>query len=273
MGVDLVPPVHPDDVVLDLADSDAVTALVRSERPDRVVHLAGAVFEPADAAGRRRLLGLNVGLTLVLVEALAEVGDCPRFLLAGSCAVYGVPPGADGLAREDDPVAPVLYYGFTKAAQETLASTYHRRGALDLRVGRSFNLTGPGEPAHFVTGTVARQVASGAGVVRLGNIDTVRDFIDVRDAAVAYATILDRGVPGAVYNVGRGVPVTVEDQIRAVLAAAGGSCRVERDESRIKAVDVPRIYADVARLRGLGWAPAHDLESTARDVLAAGREG
>ncbi len=268
VGLDLQPAEHPDDRCVDLSRADLIGAIVANEHPDRVCHLAGMAIEPADAEGRARLLNANIGMTLGLLDALVAAGCHCRFLLAGSCSVYGIPLRSDGRVVESDPVAPILYYGFTKAAQEELVRVYHRRGSIDLLVARLFNVTGPGEGPGTVLGAVARQIHSGAAALRLGNVDTVRDFLDVRDAASAFRAILERGQAGLAYNVGCGNGETVRDRVLALSQAAGMACLIQRDEARVKPVDVKCIVADTKRLRELGWQAEFDAACTSRDLMA-----
>lgn len=269
VGLDRTPVAHPDDVTADLGDAESVRDLVVDVRPDRVYHLAGAAFEPRDSIGRSDVLRATLDATASLASALAFAGGRPRVLVAGSCSVYGVPVRPDGRVVEDDPIAPVLFYGFAKASQEMLLALYHRRGVIDLRVARIFNLSGPGEGQGSVLGTAAFQAAAG-GPVRLGNLGAVRDFLDVRDAAVAFETIVERGDAGGVYNVGSGRGIAVRSVVERVLAATGAA--LEHDPARDRPVDVPAIFADVVRLDALGFRSAYTLDDTVAAVVAAQRK-
>jgi GDP-4-dehydro-6-deoxy-D-mannose reductase len=208
-----------------------------------------------------------------LLEALSAVPAPPRTLVAGSASVYGIPVASDGVVRESDPVAPVLFYGMTKAAQEDVFRLWARWGRVQPIFARSFNLTGPGEGTGSLPGAIARQLAAGADPILVGNLAPVRDFLDVRDAVAAYDLLSQRGEPGAAYNVASGRGESVRDHVARLVVAAGGSSRVVVDPDRVKAVDVAEVVADVSRLRALGWVPGFAPERTARDLLAAVRGG
>jgi len=271
VGVDRTPTEHGDDVQVDLQKSETVRELFRDVRPGRIYHLAGIVREPVDEAGRRDLLDANLGSTMSVLEASMGLPGPVRVLVTSSCAVYGVPERADGRVAESDPIAPVLFYGVTKASQELLAASYQRRGGPDVLITRAFNVTGPGESDAFLIGTVAHQMGTGGAAIRLGNLDRERDFLDVRDAVSAYRVVMDRGQPGMAYNVGSGRPIVLRDLVSLVMQVAGLEREVIFDVSKIRSIDVPRIHADVTRLAGLGWTPCRDLATTVRDTLEHGR--
>jgi GDP-4-dehydro-6-deoxy-D-mannose reductase len=261
--------VHDDDRELDLCDTSGLNGLLGVEAPSAVYHLAGRVEEPVDSGGRTALMRDTLDATLSLLECLEATGLKPRFLLAGSAAVYGHPARPDGTVMETDPIGPILFYGFVKGAQESMVSTFHRRGAVESVIARAFNLTGPGEGPGFLAGAVVRQVAAGARVIRMGNLDAERDFLDVRDAVEAFELLMLQGDPGGIYNVGSGRAVPAGDRVRDLLQAAGGGFEIEMDDTRRRPFDVPRILADVSRIRSLGWVPRIDPGATLRDLLAS----
>lgn len=95
----------------------------------------------------------------------------------------------------------------------------------------------------------------------------------MRDVADAYRALLDQGIPGTVYNVSRGEPVTMRALLEGVVDAFGGTARFEVDPARIRAGDQPLFYGDSSRLRAdTGWAPRRELAQTLADLAAFWRE-
>ena len=141
---------------------------------------------------------------------------------------------------------------------------------------RAFNQAGPGQSDQYVAGTITRQIAeaeaAGAAeaVVRTGNPDSARDFVDVRDAARAYAAAAS-GREGA-YNVCSGRSATVRELVELASAATSVPVRHEVDESRVRSHDVPEVRGSAERLsERTGWAPEIPLERTLADAVAAWR--
>jgi len=103
--------------------------------------------------------------------------------------------------------------------------------------------------------------------VEVGNLEAERDFTDVRDAAQAYELLLELGVAGEIYNLGRGQGVKMQSVLDLLIQQSGKSIQVETDPSRLRPVDVPRFVADNQKLRALGWEPHISLEQSLRDIM------
>lgn len=255
----------------DLADAEGLAADVRAARPDRVFHLAGRAEEPRDAAAAAALLRANVENTALLGRALAEAGFRGHLVLASSCAVYGRPAADDGKVDESAAIAPVLEYGAGKWAQEELLAYFARRAGFGLCRARLFNLTGPGEPerlvvAAFCARAAARRATGSRAAIRVGDVSTARDFLDVRDAAAAFVSLADARAEGAV-NVasGRATPIA---EVAAMVCRLAGVDGYEAEPEAARASEVPRIYGDVGRLAGLGFRPRHEMAGSVRAVWA-----
>ena len=107
----------------------------------------------------------------------------------------------------------------------------------------------------------------------MGNLDAVRDFTDVRDVVRAYWMLLERGVPGEVYNVCTGRGVRLSDLLERLIALSGVRVEVHVDASRLRPADAPVLVGDPGRLRAAtGWEPTIPLERTLADLLDYWRE-
>lgn len=260
----------------DVADPDAADAAIGAARPDAVVHLAAVAAIPAarldpDRAWRVNLLGtLNVARAV-----LARAPGCV-LLFASSADLYGASFRAGTPLGEDALPAPLNTYGATKAAADLALGALAAEGLHVLRL-RPFNHTGPGQSAAFVVAAFAEQVARvKAGlqppVLRVGALDAMRDFLDVRDVCAAYAACLARSdalAPGTVLNLASGQPRRVGDVLAALMAAAGVQAEVVTDAGRLRPTDIAVAAGDatLARQR-LGWTPAIPWDRTVADVLA-----
>jgi GDP-4-dehydro-6-deoxy-D-mannose reductase len=194
-----------------------------------------------------------------------------RVLLASTCEVYG--NAARIPTPEHQPVAPVSPYAASKAAAE-LACGISR---LDVVVARAVNHEGPGRDERFAVGSWTRQLArleaEGGGTLLVGDLSAERDLLDVRDVCRAYRLLLDRSVPADTYNVASGETVTMARVVELLVDLVEVPVSVERDESRVRPTEIPRIAGDPSRLRAAtGWGPEIPLEQTLADALSAARE-
>ncbi len=265
----------------DLLKPAEVEVAVREAGPDGVIHLAGESRTGRGTGGSHAVLESFVLGTAHLFEALAVFAGHPRVVLVSSSAVYGTPPSPDVILTEEAPFRPATAYGAAKAAQELVAGQLARAGEIPLCIVRTFNLVGPSEPSAYVCASLARQVdaiaSGGEPVVRAGRLDTTRDFVDVRDAAQAYVSVLERGQPGAIYNVCSEQSVSIRDVLDRLLRLAGlgpAQVRVEEEPGRRRMTDVLYQRGSAERLRAAtGWRPRFSLDESLRVLLdeATGR--
>jgi GDP-4-dehydro-6-deoxy-D-mannose reductase len=260
-------------VPLELTDAGSVRAAV-ADGPDAVAHLA-AVSSTSEA---RREPGLawqvNALGTALLADALAERVEPgrTRMLLSSSAEVYGM--GPPGRRVETDPVQPISVYAASKAAAEVAALAAGRRTGLGVIVARAFPHTGAGQPPQFVVPAFVRRVRdarrAGAKTVATGNLDPVRDLLDVRDVVAAYVALLERGAPGEVYNVARGEGVPIRELLTRIAGLLRAEVEPVPDPVLTRNLDVPYLVGDPAKLeRATGWRPAITLDETLRGVVDA----
>ena len=123
----------------------------------------------------------------------------PLFLLISSAEVYGAVE-QPRLRVESDVVAPVSPYASSKAGAELAVLETARRTGLRAIIARAFPHTGPGQTDRYVVAAFARRLRAakrmGVSKVKTGNLEPVRDLLDVRDVADAYLALLERGQPG-----------------------------------------------------------------------------
>ena len=262
----------------DLRDPAALARAIAEARPAAVVHLAGQSSAGASFEQPVETFRINALGTWHLLQAVSRATPRARVLAIGSGEAYGPqPPGTR--VREDAPARPVSPYALSKAAADAYARAAFEHQRLDVVRTRSFAHAGPGQDARFALPSWARQIAAAEAhraepVLRVGNLEITRDITDVRDVARAYRLLLERGRPGAVYNVcsGRGVKLT--EVVGWLVAQARVPVRVEPDPARVRSSDVTYLVGDPAMLEAeTGWRPEIGLETTLRDVLDGARAG
>ncbi len=256
----------------DLLDAERLDAALAASMPDSVVHLAGqssAGRSHDDPVGTFRA---NVLATWNLLEAVRRRAPSARVLVVGSGEIYGPQPEGTRVPEETQ-FSPVNPYGLSKAAADVLADRWGRLHELDVVRTRSFAHAGPGQDTRFVLPSIARQlvqIEQGAAepVLRVGNLDVVRDLADVRDIVEAYGLLLERGEPGVAYNVGRGEGFRLSETVEQLVRLARVRVRIEVDSARLRPADVPYLVGDCSRLRrATGWEPRFPLDRTLSDVL------
>ena len=209
--------------------------------------------------------------THALLESVALHAPRARVLLVGSGEAYGLAaPGAPPFT-EASPLCPRSPYARTKAAADLLGMGYAERG-FDVVCARPFNHTGAGQSDIFVASSFARQLVEierglRPGVLQVGNLESVRDFLDVADVVAAYALLCDARAPAGAYNVASGRGVSAGALLDQLCSLAKLTPRIEVDPARLRPSDCS--LGDASRLRAAtGWAPRIPLEATLAGLLA-----
>jgi GDP-4-dehydro-6-deoxy-D-mannose reductase len=255
---------------LDLLDLEATRRAVREAAPGVVFHLAAQASVGRSWGAPADTLTVNLALTANLLEAIRLEAPHSRLVMISSGEIYGPPERLP--VDENAPLRPQNPYAVSKAACDLLAGQYADAHGMHVVRLRPFNHAGPGQSDDYVIGTLTRQVAeaeaAGASecVLRTGNIDSARDFTDVRDVVRAYvdAAALAPGV----WNVASGHSTSVRELVELVRAAASIPVRHEIDPARVRAGDVPEVRGSAEKLRAAtGWRPEIPLRQTVADAL------
>ena len=262
-------------VSLELTDGESVRAATQPAY-DAVVHLA-AIASTAEAnRDPGTAWSVNAAGTARLCHALGEARRAgrsdPLVLLVSTSEVYG--RGDERPRRETDVPAPVSPYAASKLGAETAGLETWRRSGLRVVVARPFAHTGPGQPTSFVVPAFAERlrIASriGAPVVKVGNLEPVREFLHVKDVVDAYARLLASGQPGETYNIATGRGIALEQLLSMLGDLMGVRPIAEADPELMRPTDIPYLVGDAAKLRlATGWKPRMSLEDTLKDVVDA----
>jgi GDP-4-dehydro-6-deoxy-D-mannose reductase len=262
----------------DLRDYSSIRTALEVSRPDYVFHLAAQSFVPSSWTAPNETLTTNVSGQVNLFEAVRHLGLDPTIQIACSSEEYGMVLPEEVPIREENPLRPLSPYAVSKVAQDLMGYQYFQSFGLKVVRTRGFNHTGPRRGDVFVTSNFAKQVASiEAGlqepVIRVGNLEAVRDFTDVRDMVRAYWLAVTRAKPGEVYNIATGVGITIQELLDRLLGLSEVEVRVEQDPERMRPSDVVRLVGDASKFRAdTGWEPRVPFDQTLSDVLGYWRQ-
>jgi len=258
---------------LDLKDDRAVQQLLDTVHPDHIYHLA------AQASPRRSFeipwetLENNIRAQLNIIKNSLSLSPQPRILVVSSAEIYGPTRPEQQPIKEDAPFKPTNPYGVSKVAQDMLGLQYFLSHKIPIFRTRPFNHIGPGQSEGFVATDFASQIAriemgKKEPVIEVGNLGAQRDFSDVRDVVHAYRLIMEKGIPGEVYNIASGVAHSIQKVLDILLSYSTASIEIRIDQKRFMPIDVPIIQGDASRLRQTtGWQPNIPFEQSLLDVL------
>ncbi|HEX5479272.1 MAG TPA: SDR family NAD(P)-dependent oxidoreductase [Dehalococcoidia bacterium] len=247
----------------DVRDFDAVREFLRGA--DVVFHLAALIGIPYSYEHPQEVIDTNIiGTTNVLLAA-RELGTLGRVVLTSTSEVYGsalrIP------MDEEHPLQAQSPYSATKIAADALGLSFHRSFGLPVAIARPFNAYGPRQSARAVIPAIVTQALAG-GPLRLGTLDTTRDFTFVEDTARGFlAVAASDAALGEVVNLGSGTEVSIRDVVANVGAIVGRELTVEGDEQRMRPAksEVSRLHSDSSKaLRLAGWRAEVPLDQGLR---------
>ena len=272
------PPIRTTGHPVDITDADAMVALMVSVAPDAIFHLAGAASVGQSFADPDGTWQVNVEGTRGVLEGLRRAVPRARMVIALSGEEYGRVPLDQLPVTEDTRLTPLSPYAESKVAADKLCMEYrHEHGLAVLRL-RAFNQIGPGQDPRFVVPAICKQIADaemvgdGPCTLRLGNLTTRRDFLDVRDAVDAYRLLVDRGDPDRTYLAGHGRSWSVRELVDIAVSLARVPVEMVTDPSQVREGEQADLYADPSALLELGWAPRIPIERSISDTLDFWRE-
>lgn len=247
----------------DIADRAAVEQVVRERRIDTIVNFAAethvdrSILDP-DSAHRTNFTGVYV-----LLEVARQFG-LERFHQVSTDEVYGSIPV--GFFKEGDPLEPNSPYSASKAGGELMVRAYHETYGLNTVVTRGSNTFGPYHYPEKIMPLFITNAIDDEPLPLYGDGMQVRDWLYVKDHAAGIDLVLHEGGSGEVYNLGGGNERHNLEVTRLILRLLG------KPESLIRRVaDRPghdRRYAlDCAKIRALGWTPAHTFEAAVAETV------
>jgi GDP-4-dehydro-6-deoxy-D-mannose reductase len=256
----------------DITNRKQILDIISDVSPDAVIHLAGA-----STGNLEELVKINVLGTENLLDAILQKKPDCRILVVGSSAEYGY-AGSDQI-REDTPLRPVGAYGVSKVAEDLLAQSYFLRHQLSVAVVRPFNLIGPGQSSSFVCGKIVEQITlMEKGLlesIQLGNIDSFRDFIDVRDVVSGFWHLISHEefpelFVGKATNIGSGKATSIREVVNTLEKII--NCQIA-----IQTVDygpdrVPTQMSNNSWITSnTMWKPEISLEHSLQDMITEQR--
>ena len=262
-------------VYADLHDDGAIRKAVNDSKPDYVFHLAAQSYPGTSFDSPCDTLDTNIQGTVRLLEALKETHATIH--VCASSEVYGrtkVMP-----ITELTPFHPASPYAISKVGTDLAARYYAEAYGMNIMTTRLFTHTGPRRGDVFVESTFAKQIAMiEAGqmrpILKVGNLNSMRTWMDVRDAVRAYYLLLTVNPrKGEVYNIGGNHSCTVGDMMTTLLSLSSTRITVEQDPARMRPIDADNQVPDCTKfMNHTGWKPQIPFQQTMSDLLNYWRE-
>ena len=264
----------------DLNDLPSLLTAVRDSDPDYVFHLAAQSYPRTSFDAPLETFETNILGTAKLLEAIRVLKKNPIIHVCASSEVFGRVPRELLPIHEEVKFHPASPYAISKVGTDLVGRFYAEAYGLTVMTTRMFTHTGPRRGDVFAESTFAKQIAMiEAGllppVLKVGNLDSLRTWSDVRDAVRAYYMLVtEKPTPGEYYNIGGAYSCTVREMLDYLLnQSTVRDIKVEIDPDRLRPIDADLQVPDTTKFRiHTGWYPEIPFEKTMNDLLDYWRE-
>lgn len=259
----------------DVADHDLVDSVFEEFTFSHIFHLAAIASVHESVTNTYRCHQVNCEASLYLLEKARNCTALKRMVYASSAAVYGDDPSLP--KSEDSPTKPISPYGIDKYTAEQYMLTYNRLYGVPAVALRYFNVYGPRQNGCSMDGGVASiflnkfLTAHRPVVTVYGDGQQTRDFVYIKDVIAATRFVMSHETAaGNVYNVATGMETSILNVIQGLETITGIKAQILFSEKRTG--DIERSFADISRLRALGFTPRYSLLESLKEYVASAEE-
>jgi len=258
----------------DILDKKFLSGVLSDEKPEIIFHLAAK--SQTWSRNIEEVFKINVLGTINLYESILEIRKDsdynPKIFFISSSEVYGNTDNPKNIT-EDSPLFPVKFYSASKVASDRLSYSYTQSEKLNILILRPFTHTGPGQGKGFVVPDIASQIAElerdPKDELLVGNLNSIRDYLDVRDVVCAYKSVINKSwIPGDSYNICSGKGIKIEKILEILLGLTSKKLIVKEDPEKLRSSDIPVYVGNNKKFTDLtGWKPEISIEKTLADSL------
>ena len=257
----------------DLRDLNSLIVLIKKVQPDWIFHLAAQSFVTTSFDAPVDTLSTNVIGTTNLLDALRITGVDAKVHVCSSSEVYGQVLAHEVPITEANPFRPASPYAVSKVGEDMIAFQYFLSYGIRTVRTRMFTHTGPRRGDVFAESAYAKQIVEveyglRKNPIRVGNLDSIRTFADVRDAVRAYWVLMEKCPAGEVYNIGGNRTMTLRDMLEILKGMA--TCHIDHvvDPALLRPSDVTLQIPDTSKFKAAtGWEPRIPFEETLKNIL------
>lgn len=261
----------------DLNDESSLINVINEVKPDYVFHLAAQSYPKTSFDAPIDTLNTNVLGTCRLLEAIRLVDKCnPVIHVCASSEVFGRVKKEKLPINEECTFHPASPYAISKAGTDLIGRFYAEAYGMKVMTTRMFTHTGPRRGDVFAESTFAKQIAMIEAnqlppVVKVGNLESLRTYADVRDAVRAYYMLVTcNPIPGEYYNIGGTYVCKVGDMLNTLISMSTHKDKIsiEIDPERLRPIDADLQVPDCTKFTThTGWKPEIPFEQTMTDLL------
>ena len=252
----------------DVRDYDSVYDAMKGI--DFVFHLAALIGIPYSYYSPLAYIKTNIEGTYNILQAARKL-DIQRVIHTSTSEVYGTAQYIP--LNENHPINPQSPYAATKASGDYLAKSFYLSFDFPVTIVRPFNTFGPRQSARAVIPTIITQVLNDKKVIKLGNLNSSRDFTYVLDTIEGiYQIGLHDKTMGEVINIGSGKDISIYEILNIVNKLINDNIniktKIESKRVRPEKSEIQRLVCDYSKAQNLsGWKPKYTFEEGLKETI------
>lgn len=251
---------------VDILDRSSMTELFQKLQPSLVFHLAAIHHIPTCELDPATALQTNVAGTATVLE-LSKLNNVQKIIFASSGAVYDIMD--EPLSEDNTPVNPLDVYSISKYCGENLLELYCKRGHFQGVSCRIFNALGSGETNAHLVPEILQQIKAGKNEISLGNLNTYRGYIHVKDVAEALFRLGNKEIVEnyQAINIGSDTEHSVTDLLETISEIAGKKFTTVQNPDKVRKNDRLHQKANLNKLKSeLSWTPSRTVKEALQEA-------
>jgi GDPmannose 4,6-dehydratase len=259
----------------DLNDYSSLIRAVEVSKPNYIFHLAAQSYPLTSFVEANITLDTNIIGTYNLLNAVKQSKFNPLIHVCSSSEVFGKVKRESLPIDENCNYHPASPYAISKVGTDLIGRYFYEAFKLKVLVTRMFTHTGPRRGDVFAESSFAKQIAMIESkkikpIIKVGNLNSLRTFADVRDAVHAYYLLLTKNPkPGEVYNIGGTYSCTIREMLNFLISLSKiKNIKIVEDPSRLRPIDADLQIPNTKKfMDATGWRPRISFQKTMNDLL------
>ncbi|KQC14692.1 MAG: hypothetical protein APR63_13670 [Desulfuromonas sp. SDB] len=260
------------DIKADLLNREDVVKVLKQSNPDLIYHFAAQSSVSLSFSKPELTMEVNLMATLKLLEGIRTLCPQAKLVLISSSEVYGN-TGIDPV-NEDHPLKPLSPYAASKISAEILGLQYLRSYNLKVNIIRPFPQVGLGQNSRFLIPSLVEQIIRiklnlAEPVIKVGNLNVYRSYLDIRDALRAYLCIGRYHNQGQIFNLAGDEVYSVEQLLNMLIDISGIKCEIVKDFSKVRKIDTKYQIGSSEKLKSeCNWFPQNKIRDSLTRILS-----
>ena len=259
----------------DLNDYSSLISCIEKSNPRYIFHLAAQSYPLTSFTEGNMTLNTNIIGTYNLLNAVKQLKINPLIHVCSSSEVFGRVKKENLPIDENCSYHPASPYAISKVGTDLIGRYFYEAFKLKVLVTRMFTHTGPRRGDVFAESSFAKQIAMIESkkikpIIKVGNLNSLRTFADVRDAVHAYYLLLTKNPkPGEVYNIGGTYSCTIREMLNFLTSLSKvKNIKIIEDPARLRPIDADLQIPNTKKfMNATGWKPRISFQKTMTDLL------